>query len=1281
MAVEKEAEGIQSDEAEAEALALSTAAKLGLGESNDGSSSPELIGLGLDRSCEWIIAMVGILMAGLGYTPLDPSYPRSRIEKIAKMAELKTVFTSVEYEETFRWMEADGLAKVRRVEDHKGKAVVSKALEAARPEGASVAYVLFTSGSTGEPKGVVVEHQGVRNMVHAFRHILPTTSPPDIRGQLCSMTFDLHLMDVFCTFDCGGTVAICSKDELLTDLPGFMVRYKVNGCVITPTVAALLEPEAVPSLQWLAFGGEQVPRVLIKKWIGAGRTVIDHYGPTECSVAAACQLWRPGDQVLEHIGKPLDGAHIYVLGPNFEVLPIGIPGELCISGIQVSQGYLKRPDLTSKVFCPNPHSIGSHDAVLYRTGDRCRWLPEGNIQFLGRIDFQVKIRGNRVEPGEIEKYISRVPGVARCVVILRTDGTDMRPAPAERNTRGAGAAEKLPNGSSSEEVSAEAADESSSTYVQKQYLAAYMMVHPTADKDEIPSAVKEALMAQLPAYMVPSAYVVMAQLPQTASGKVDRKLLPRPSPENFQTMERMGSGGGQICISDEEVKVVKVFSHILGIKDQSTIWRDSNFFALGGNSFLASQAVAHLQQAFGLAPSSLSIRQFFQSPTVDELARVLVAKQMENFLLPDQKQQKLVQAHLQKRNQPLPLLLLSPRRLTQSRSSKSTPKEETNGVHTAGDATSPAGSAGATEGRANGGVAGPVNGLTTEEEHSENLRVKLLLSPFGTDGARMAERHAHVLARVPLSAAQEVMWMVLHVLSKPEVVDITDVWRVKGKGGLDAVRLEKSVQQLLVRHQSLRMRFNADRTALGGRMMTAVLDRWGPKGGPGGDPSIGRMSRLTTAFAGVLGPSLVRNLHKIVPKCVLQIDQDPTIVPFSLAVVDLTRMEDKKEKVWEIRRCIDSARRPFDNKAAQGLLFRGTLIKTEEDESVLVFMFNHLIFDGISAAVFYSELQHVFREGTTEGLPHVSSYADYVAWEADWLASGVQKREVAYWANLLGKDPEPLKLTPSQAPKQLIAIPWRGAWIDFTIDVNTRVALELGAHKLGATLNMAMLAAFHSLLHIWSNQRRIIIGTLVARRPLGEHQGMLGHVADIVPIVADFRPHTWQNLPDVSPRSRKSSSSHLTSHAFSKESTIGLSYSDILIQVRERVLEALENQSITLRMVVSEVLSQPDFAKSTLIEAYFNFLQPGTNASPHRLTLGDCEAEFDLPLSWAREGEASITPVCLNMRQSADGSLTGRFVYQADVFDRPMMESMVLQYKNLVQRATEVVPHELPVET
>eukprot|EP00850_Spirogloea_muscicola_P018007 SM000160S02548 [mRNA] locus=s160:232327:234762:+ [translate_table: standard] len=472
------------------------------------------------------------------------------------------------------------------------------------------------------------------------------------------------------------------------------------------------------------------------------------------------------------------------------------------------------------------------------------------------------------------------------------------------------------------------------------------------------------------------------------------------------------------------------------------------------------------------------------------------------------------------------------------------------------------------------------------------------------------------------------------------------------------------VQLLVTRHQALRLRFAAENGGLGARLLAAVLEQWGPKTAVPTGFSGAFMQCVSGALSGALGPAFLRNMHRIF-RCVEQVDPGPTTPPFRLDIQDVSHLSEGPAKAAAIASAIETATRRFDMKT-QGWLFRATLVRIAADEHRFVLAWSHMISDGIAAAAFYRELVATYAHGAAVVLPKVASYGEYVQWEAEHLAAGAGKAELAFWAGLLGRDPEQLRLagTPPR-PRATAALPCRAGRVDFAIDAATRSSLEGVARAHGATLHMAALASFHALLHQRSGQRRIIVGTLVARRPLPEHHGMMGHVADVVPIVVDFRPRLGrQKIMPAPPEAAEKRDT----------CTVGLSYFDVLAEVRERVLQGLENQSVVFSMICAEVLSAPDFAKSALMQAYFNFLQPGTNASPGALRLGKCEGEYDLPMSWAREGHVALTPLAMTLRLQHDGSLRGRLVYQADVFDAVMMEALVQHYCLIVKSACKMLP-------
>eukprot|EP00897_Mesotaenium_endlicherianum_P001564 jgi/Mesen1/1435/ME000131S00500 len=540
-------------------------------EGEGGRGTRLLVGLVMDRGVEWVAAMLGIMMAGGGYVPMEPSYPVVRMQSIASQARLALVLTTAKHLAGLDWMGGAGVSVLDV--DTLAPAPGDAAQVAAHggPSVDDICYVLFTSGSTGEPKGVELAHRSVVNMVMSYLHLLPLDEG-SVVGQLSPAVFDQHVHQVWLAFSHGAALAVCSKEELLTNLAGFLSRHDVCYIQATPTLADLLEPSLAPSLKVLEMGGEAVPVGLIARWTRAGVTVVNSYGPTECAVTVTRTVWAAGSEPTDTIGGPLAHVYAYVLGAHQELLPIGVPGELCLAGVQVAEGYLGRADLNAKVFVPNPYSKGPHDARMYRTGDLCRWLPDGSIHILGRIDTQVKLRGNRIELGEIENALCKAPGVSLAVAMLRKDSAQ-----------------------------------------QQQYLAAYLRPHSGVEVDI--GEVRTAVTSRLPAYMVPAAYVVLKEFPHSVSGKVDRRRLPEPTSDAFLT-SGLALGDERTMTQVEEV-VAGIFAEVLGLQASVRVGPHANFFGLGGNSLMAIRVLALISERLG---KSISMAGFFQNSTVAGVA-------------------------------------------------------------------------------------------------------------------------------------------------------------------------------------------------------------------------------------------------------------------------------------------------------------------------------------------------------------------------------------------------------------------------------------------------------------------------------------------------------------------------------------------------------------------------------------------------------------------------------------------------------------------------------------
>ncbi|HEY0022714.1 MAG TPA: amino acid adenylation domain-containing protein [Longimicrobium sp.] len=516
---------------------------------------PEVrVGICLERGPEMIVSLLAVLKAGGAYVPLDPAYPAERLAFILADAAVPVLVT----QESLRAAlpAGDGVAVVSV--DADGARIAAEFAEnaerGARPD--QLAYVIYTSGSTGTPKGVMVPHRGVPNLAYAQARRFDIDGTSRVL-QFASFSFDAAVAEVFDTLLAGATLVMAPREALLPGegLIETLRRGRVTVATLPPPVLAILLPDDLPELRTVVSAGEAVDAATVQRWSG-GRVFVNAYGPTEvtvCATSARCE-----DERVPAIGRPLENVRVYVLDAAGAPAPVGIPGELYVGGVGVARGYLGRPGLTAEQFVPDPFSEEG-GTRLYRTGDRVRWSARGELEFLGRVDEQVKVRGFRIEPGEIEAVLRRSEGVADCAIVARED------VPGERR------------------------------------LVAYVVGDVEA------GALREHLLRNLPEYMVPSAFVALDALPLTPNGKLDRKALPAPDfapREDRYVAPRTPTEEALAEIWAETLRLERV-----GVHD--------SFFELGGHSLLATHVVSRLRQVFGV---DVPLRALFDEPTVAEMA-------------------------------------------------------------------------------------------------------------------------------------------------------------------------------------------------------------------------------------------------------------------------------------------------------------------------------------------------------------------------------------------------------------------------------------------------------------------------------------------------------------------------------------------------------------------------------------------------------------------------------------------------------------------------------------
>ncbi len=526
-----------------------------------------LVGLCAERSLEMLIGEYAILKAGAAYVPLDPSYPKERITFMIEDSGIRVLLTQERL--AGRLPAIDGVTFCLDSDWHLA-AQRSPENPGVQVQPGNLAYMIYTSGSTGKPKGVQIEHGSVVNFLNAMSR-QPGLTSEDTLLAVTTLSFDIAGLEIHLTLTRGATLYLASQ-EAAADGMRLREALASSGATVmqaTPATWRMLIEAGWRGTAGLKIlcGGEALPRDLAIQLLERGCEVWNLYGPTETTIWSAAFRVN-GEQIL--LGRPIDNTLFYVLDRNQQPVPVGVPGELFIGGDGLARCYYKRPELTAERFVPDPFS-GTPGARMYRTGDLVRYLKDGNLEYLGRMDHQIKLRGFRIEPGEIEAALSRHPAVQQCVVAARED--------TPGDTR----------------------------------LVAYLVARDEAPKRE---DLRAHLKAKLPDYMVPSHFVLLDKLPLTPNGKIDRKALPVPEKETAD-----GSGSAPPRTATEEM-VAGIWQDVLGLE---RIGATDSFFDLGGHSLLATRVVARVRQAFGL---ELPLRAMFESPTpagmaaaIDELRR------------------------------------------------------------------------------------------------------------------------------------------------------------------------------------------------------------------------------------------------------------------------------------------------------------------------------------------------------------------------------------------------------------------------------------------------------------------------------------------------------------------------------------------------------------------------------------------------------------------------------------------------------------------------------------
>jgi amino acid adenylation domain-containing protein/thioester reductase-like protein len=616
-----------------------------------------LVGICIERSIEMIVGLLGILKAGGAYLPLDPTYPKERLAFMLKDSQISVIVTQEQLSTNLPQNNAK-IVSIDKDWHNISQETTENPINQTKPD--NLAYCIYTSGSTGQPKGVLLEHRGLCNLATATIKILNIKADNRVL-QFASINFDASIWEIVMALIAGASLYLGTRNTLLPGSPliKFLRTQEITTVLLPPSVLATLPVENFTNLQTIIVGGESCSSELIARW-APGRNFYNAYGPTEATVCATIEKCSNNNQAPP-IGTPIANTQIYILDKQMQQVEIGVEGELCIGGVGLARAYLNRPELTNEKF------INTSNGRLYKTGDLARYRSDGKLEFLGRIDHQVKIHGFRIELEEIETQLHKHPGIENTVVVAQKDKLNDKQlvayivyqAALERVPLHSACIVELDNQHQvelvTEEISPTGVDllgmpddcklnqqvrlqlwlpetdndlwlDGRIAWIYKQRAGIEFDLTPNK-QEQIRNSIKyiqekkglvntlqnilvehlrDFLQKSLPNYMIPSHFVILDSLPLTANGKIDRQAL--PAPESFQTY------------SLTQEKLIKIWSEFL---PQKVMGIHDDFLALGGSSLLSASIISRINHELqiNLAPYSL-----FETSTIAELSKQIETK-------------------------------------------------------------------------------------------------------------------------------------------------------------------------------------------------------------------------------------------------------------------------------------------------------------------------------------------------------------------------------------------------------------------------------------------------------------------------------------------------------------------------------------------------------------------------------------------------------------------------------------------------------------------------------
>ncbi len=532
--------------------------KLAWALKSKGICKDSIVGVVSGNCIETVVGILGILKAGGIYLPIDPAYPKDRIEYMIQDSGTKMLLTLDSYRdklEIFPQFQGDVISMdtMDPQNDHTANPTTEN-------ESDDLAYIIYTSGSTGKPKGVMIRNKGIASLKEYFRYSLGVNENDRII-QFASISFDASVWEMFMALLAGSQLYIVPRD-VINSYDSFEEFLNISGITIAtlpPTYLANLRPENIKTIRKLVVAGSATPMNLLNGFKDR-LDYINAYGPTETTICATA--WSSAKDSLcsntVPIGKPISNTKVYIVNRNMDLQPVMVTGELCVAGDSLAKGYLNRPELTSEKFVTNP----LNNEIMYRTGDLARLLPDGNIEFMGRIDNQIKLRGFRIELGEIENHVLADKGVIEAIAQLRGNEEESK----------------------------------------------YICLYFTAKREMDISGLRKSLTTKLPDYMIPAYFVQLPEMPLTPNGKIDTKRFPSPD------VRGNSPNVGNLPLSECEQRIAQIWGDLL---KSGLIGVDDNFFEIGGNSLLLIKMYGRLNEIY---PGILKVTDIFNNPTISKLA-------------------------------------------------------------------------------------------------------------------------------------------------------------------------------------------------------------------------------------------------------------------------------------------------------------------------------------------------------------------------------------------------------------------------------------------------------------------------------------------------------------------------------------------------------------------------------------------------------------------------------------------------------------------------------------